>query len=114
MLNIYRSNRIEVLVAQLAELLKAPSQRPADPFRPLRVVVGSQGMERWLRHQLASRLEGRICANTEFPFSAQIRQEALTVMEQRAGAVEAMKDVLGAWQGYRDAVAGACGLVRYA
>ena len=54
MLNIYRSNRIEVLVAHLTALLDQPDQRPADPFKPLQVVVGSQGMERFLRHELAS------------------------------------------------------------
>ena len=69
-LAIYRSNRLDVLVTVLAELLRQPGQQPGDPFTPVRVVVGTRGMERWLRHQLAVKLG--ICAHFEFPFPRQL------------------------------------------
>ncbi|NCG18667.1 MAG: exodeoxyribonuclease V subunit gamma [Rhodobacterales bacterium] len=97
MLNIYRSNRIEVLVAYLAALLDQPDQRPADPFKPLQVVVGSQGMERFLRHELASQLAGRICANVKFPFPAHIQSEALRVMEQGTSTEPLWNPELATW-----------------
>lgn len=62
-LHIVRSNRLEVLVAVLAERLRAPGP---DPVAPREVVVGSRGMERYLRQALAERLG--ICANVRFPF----------------------------------------------
>ncbi len=65
-LRIYRSNRIEPLVQVLASLLRVCP--PDDPFEPVEVVVGSRGMERWLRHRLAESLT--ICANVDFPFPA--------------------------------------------
>lgn len=54
----------------LAELLRAPEQRPADPFTPVEITVGSLGMERWLRHELAVR--HGVCANVRFPFPEQL------------------------------------------
>ncbi|MCP4869149.1 MAG: exodeoxyribonuclease V subunit gamma [Proteobacteria bacterium] len=65
-LRVYRSNRIEALVEVLASLLRVAP--PDDPFAPVEIVVGSRGMERWLRHRLAESLS--ICANVEFPFPA--------------------------------------------
>jgi exodeoxyribonuclease V gamma subunit len=85
MLHVFRSNKIEALVALLAQQLELPDQLPADPFAPLRVSVGSQGMERWLRHQLASASPARICANVEFPFPAQVLDQALDRLEERHG-----------------------------
>ncbi len=81
MLEVYRSNKLEVLVGILTAQLDAPDAMPADPFAPLRLVVGSKGMERWLRHQLASRLPGRICANVDFPFPSQVLTQALHALE---------------------------------
>jgi len=65
-LKIFRSARAEDLVGFLAESLRADSQ---DPFDPVPIVVGSRGMERWLRHELATRLD--IAANLVFPFPRQ-------------------------------------------
>lgn len=65
-LRVYRSNRIEALVEVLAHLLGETP--PDDPFAPVEIVVGSRGMERWLRHRLAETLG--ICSNVEFPFPA--------------------------------------------
>jgi exodeoxyribonuclease V gamma subunit len=56
-----------VLVDALCDVLA--SHRPADPFEPFPVVVGSRGMERWLRHEVATRSD--IAAGLEFPFPRQ-------------------------------------------
>ena len=63
---IFRSDRAEDLAAALADQLRAEAR---DPFEPVPVVVGSRGMERWLRHQLATHLG--IAANIAFPFPRQ-------------------------------------------
>ncbi len=62
-MHVYRSNRLEALVALVAERLRDSG---ADPFLAIEVVVGSRGMERHLRHALAEHLG--ICAHVEFPF----------------------------------------------
>jgi exodeoxyribonuclease V gamma subunit len=80
-LSIYRSNRLDVLVAVLAELLRQPDLNPTDPFLPLRVVVGNRGMESWLRHRLAMHLG--ICAHIAFPFPRQLIDELISVAEGR-------------------------------
>lgn len=49
---------------------------PADPFEPVPIVVGSRGMETWLRHRLATDLGGLAGAEFVFPgpaFDAAIR-----------------------------------------
>ncbi len=66
-LHLHRSNTVESLVAELARLLHA--HWPVDPFEPVGVVVGSRGMERWLRHQLAT--HHGIAARLDFPFPRQ-------------------------------------------
>lgn len=63
-LRVYRSNHIELLAELLGRFLQAAP--PADPFAPIEIVVGSRGMERWLRHTLAEHLG--VCANIRFPF----------------------------------------------
>jgi exodeoxyribonuclease V gamma subunit len=65
-LHLFRSNRIEVLSTLLAA--DVTDKLPGDPFAPIRIMVGSRGMERWLRHELAEKLS--VCANFEFPFPA--------------------------------------------
>jgi len=53
-LELHRGRHVELLVDRLAEALVRDA--PEDPFAPLPVIVGSSGMERWLRHELATRL----------------------------------------------------------
>ena len=65
-LNVIRSNRLETLVDLMGERLR--TQLPANPIAPIDVVVGSRGMERWLRHRLA--MHFGICCNMHFPFPA--------------------------------------------
>ncbi|TVQ91075.1 MAG: exodeoxyribonuclease V subunit gamma [Deltaproteobacteria bacterium] len=63
---LHRSHRLEILADLLAGLLRA--NPPPDPITPQTVVVGSRGMERWLRAHLAQ--AHGICANIEFIFPA--------------------------------------------
>ncbi|RPJ76564.1 MAG: exodeoxyribonuclease V subunit gamma, partial [Desulfobacteraceae bacterium] len=60
---IITSNRMDVLVGHLAELLRRPA---GPPLSPETIVVQSRGMERWVAMELA-RLNG-ISANLRFPF----------------------------------------------
>jgi exodeoxyribonuclease V gamma subunit len=62
-LNLYTSNRLEILAAELAALLDA---RPLPPLQAEIVVVQSRGMARWLAMQLAE--HSGICANLACPF----------------------------------------------
>lgn len=60
---IFTSNRMEVLIEHLAEVLHAPL---ADAMAPEIIVVQSRGMERWVSMELARR--NGISANVQFPF----------------------------------------------
>jgi len=62
-LNLFVSNRIEILAEKLADVLDRPL---ASPLTQEIIVVQSRGMERWISMQLAS-FHG-ICANVRFPF----------------------------------------------
>jgi exodeoxyribonuclease V gamma subunit len=62
-LHIFTSNRMELLVEQLAALVREPL---ASPLAEEIVVVQSRGMERWVSMELA-RLNG-ISGNVRFPF----------------------------------------------
>lgn len=72
---LHRSNRLEALADALADALRQPS---AEPMRAVRVVVGSRGMELWLRHQIAQRTG--ICANVRFLLPQQALQEIVTAL----------------------------------
>ncbi len=78
-LQIHRSERADVLVGALGELLVTI---PADPFTPEVVAVPSRGVERWISQSLSASLGGSagegICANIDFPSPAQVVAEALT------------------------------------
>ena len=63
-LHLYRSNRTEQLIAQLANNLAAA--KSDDPFVEIPIVVGSRGMERWLRNQIAT--HRGIATRLAFPF----------------------------------------------
>jgi exodeoxyribonuclease V gamma subunit len=62
-LNLYTSNRLEILADKLAEVLHTPL---ASPIEPEIIVVQSKGMERWISMEIARRFG--ICANVRFPF----------------------------------------------
>ncbi|MGH9918263.1 MAG: exodeoxyribonuclease V subunit gamma, partial [Nitrososphaerales archaeon] len=71
MLHVHRSERADLLVEALGELLSHP---PDDVMVPEVVSVPTRGVERWLTQRLSARLgreTGRcdgVCANVEFPF----------------------------------------------
>ena len=62
-LNIYTSNRLEILAEQLARIVRDPLPNPVAPEI---IVVQSRGMERWVSMELAR--HNGICANSAFPF----------------------------------------------
>ncbi len=62
-LNLFTSNRMEILVAHLSDVLKVPL---AQPLAAEIILVQSKGMERWLSMELARR--HGICANVRFPY----------------------------------------------
>ncbi|MGD9059652.1 MAG: exodeoxyribonuclease V subunit gamma, partial [Desulfobacterales bacterium] len=62
-LNIYTSNKLEILAAQLAQQLKTPV---SEALKPEIIVIQSAGMERWISQELAR--HNGICANIHFPF----------------------------------------------
>ncbi len=49
-LNLFTSNRLEILVEKLAELLSKPL---ASPLQQEIILVQSKGMERWVSTELA-------------------------------------------------------------
>jgi len=69
-LNLFTSNRMEVLVDALASTLREP---PESPFTKEVIVVQSKGMQRWLSMQLASRYG--VWANGHYPFPNAMVQE---------------------------------------
>ena len=72
----YRSNRIEVLAEILGSLVR--SLPPADPFDRVEIVVGSRGMEHWIRHKLADQIG--VSANLSFPFSAKAIDDCVALI----------------------------------
>jgi exodeoxyribonuclease V gamma subunit len=62
-LNIFTSNRMEILAEQLARIVREPLPSPLSPEI---IVVQSKGMERWVSMELAG--QNGICANCFFPF----------------------------------------------
>lgn len=74
-LNLYTSNRMEVLVDTLAAALREPL---ASAFTKEVIVVQSRGMQRWLSMELASRFG--IWANGHYPFPNAMVQELFGVL----------------------------------
>jgi len=69
-LNIYTSNRLEILAEQLARIVRSPLPSPVVPEI---IVVQSRGMERWVSMEIAR--HNGICANSSFPFPNALLQE---------------------------------------
>src|SRR5690606_35298787 len=92
-LHVHRSNRLEALVAILVERLSQDAPELSSPFEPIEVVVGSRGMERYLRHALAERLG--ICANVRFPFPTAALDRA--VHPEGSGGIDPWSPPVLAW-----------------
>ncbi|OIP93078.1 MAG: exodeoxyribonuclease V subunit gamma [Syntrophaceae bacterium CG2_30_58_14] len=71
--NLFISNRMERLAAQLADTLRRPL---SDPLWGDIIIVQNRGMERWISMQLA--LRHGICANVRFPFPRVFLHEIAT------------------------------------
>lgn len=69
-LNVYSSNRLEVLAQELSRVLASPL---SSVFVPETIVVQSKGMERWLTQGLTGHLG--VLANCRFPFPNAFLQE---------------------------------------
>jgi exodeoxyribonuclease V gamma subunit len=67
-LHLHRSQRAEALAEALARAMS--DTWPDDPFEAVPIVVGSRGMERWLRHELATHLSAIAQVDFLFPRSA--------------------------------------------
>ncbi|MCB2262636.1 MAG: exodeoxyribonuclease V subunit gamma [Candidatus Thiosymbion ectosymbiont of Robbea hypermnestra] len=81
MLQVYHSNRLEVLAGELARVTAAPL---ADPFRSEIIVLQTRGMARWVAQQLAQR--NGIAARLEFPLPARFLWRMLQVWLPEAPA----------------------------
>lgn len=88
-MNIFRSNRLEVLIRALGALVRQPM---ADPLEPELIVVQSLGMERWVAMELA-RQHG-VWALPEFPFPRALVERLL---RSRPGAPKAWELGLLPW-----------------
>lgn len=74
-LKLYISNRLEILVDSLAEVLQTPLSSPLDEEI---IVVQSRGMERWISMMLASRLG--LWANCRYPFPNALVEEVFRTL----------------------------------
>lgn len=89
-LNIFTSNKLEILAAELAQQLNTPG---SESLRPEIIVIQSTGMERWISQEIA-RLNG-ICANIHFPFpNTFLDQIASQVMPDDSELLRFEPDVL--------------------
>ena len=93
MLRLHTSNRLEALVAKLAEVVQTPL---SSPLQSEQVMVQSQGMARWLRLELAAR--HGICANYSFPFPKVFCAEVLAVNAAQAGEQPALSREVMQWE----------------
>ncbi|WP_415678124.1 exodeoxyribonuclease V subunit gamma, partial [Tsukamurella hominis] len=89
MLTVHRSERGDVLLDALAEVLAVPG---ADAFVPDLIAVPARGVERWIIQGLASRLG--IAANIDFPTPAALVADAV-------GAASGIAPDQDPWRGER-------------
>ncbi len=92
-LYLHRSQRIEALLSPLGDGLR--ERPPSDPFVAARVVVGSRGMENWLRHGIADTLG--ICANIDFVFPGAFLGRVRAAFDEAAVADDPWSPDLLAW-----------------
>ncbi|MBU3932538.1 MAG: exodeoxyribonuclease V subunit gamma, partial [Proteobacteria bacterium] len=88
-LNIFISNRMEVLAEQLAETLRSPL---SSPLQNEIVIVQNRSMERWISMQIARRLG--VCANVRFPFPRAFLYEILAKLTGAAPGDEYEPEIM--------------------
>ena len=81
-LYVHRSRRSEDLLSGLVGVVRAHA--PKDPFEPFPIMVGSRGMERWLRHELATQTGS--AASLAFPMPGAALDAALRWLLDEDGA----------------------------
>ncbi|MRR06735.1 MAG: exodeoxyribonuclease V subunit gamma [Deltaproteobacteria bacterium] len=91
-LNVYTSNRMELLVETFAETLTSP----ADPFAPEIIVVQSKGLQRWLAMELAKRFG--VWANCYFPFPNKCVRELYRLVLQEIPDTSPFEPSLMVWR----------------
>ncbi|WP_369055467.1 exodeoxyribonuclease V subunit gamma [Kineococcus terrestris] len=109
MLHVHRSASADVLVAALADLLRAPGAEQ-DPFAPEVVAVGARGTERWVAQRLSHHLgvsggdgaddgvDDGVCAGVAMPDPAQLLDDALAAAgPEHAAAVEGWRSSAATW-----------------
>ena len=92
-MNLYISNRLEILAERLAETLASAS---SDPMERETVVVQSRGMQRWISMQIAAR--NGICANIRFPFPKAVLSEILSAFHPEDSFNEALEPDMLTWR----------------
>ncbi|MFN8009259.1 MAG: exodeoxyribonuclease V subunit gamma [Terriglobia bacterium] len=92
-LTLHFSNRTEVLIEELAALLREPLQ---NPFESEVIVIQSRGMARWISQQLA--LQHGVCANTRFLFPNAILTEIFDVMVGKDDSEELFSPDILQWR----------------
>ena len=90
--NLFISNRMERLAAQLADTLRRPL---SDPLWGDIIIVQNRGMERWISMQLA--LRHGICANVRFPFPRVFLHEIATSLTGISPAGDYEPEILTWW-----------------
>jgi len=89
-INLYTSNRLEILADRLAALARNPREKPLEPIT---IVVQSRGMERWLSLAMSERLG--VWANCRYPFPNRIVEELFAaVMPDAPGGEGYGKDAM--------------------
>ncbi|HIJ77835.1 MAG: exodeoxyribonuclease V subunit gamma [Desulfobulbaceae bacterium] len=79
-IKIYRSNKVELLLAALSDILSSPL---ASPFAPECIMVQSKGMATWLNMQLSAQFG--VWANPDYPHPRQFVQRLLRSTLGREG-----------------------------
>src|SRR5690242_7835029 len=92
-LHLHTSNRLEVSVAELAEIIARPV---GSIFEPETVVVQSVGMGRWLSLRLAE--AHGICANVRFPFPQKVVSEIFAAVLPDAPSGRAFERDILSWR----------------
>lgn len=90
---LYYSNRTEILLGELAEVVSRP---PLPPLQREIIVVQSKGMEQWVSQQLASKFG--IWANAWFPFPNRMLQELFQAVLPDAALGERFSPEILSWR----------------
>jgi exodeoxyribonuclease V gamma subunit len=97
---LHRSSHVEALAERLVDSVEM--HPPADPIASQEVIVGSRGMERWLRHRIATLSTHQLCCNLEFPFPEGAIQRRIDKALGNPGESDAWQPDRLAWRVLRE------------